>query len=370
MSPIICHRRRDSSHRVRPKDRHTLDERDQILGRAEREVAEVTARADEQAARVVRRGVRTGRRARRRARRSSPRRRSGATRLPPTLEQHAAAQRAAADDYAREVMQRLEEQLERWLGTVREGLQSLPRTGAAAWSAAQRLRARPHAVMTWPDRGRIYCATALRDISRARTSRRHHAASQAKNLKAPPRLSALPPRPGNADAVPVPALPPAAHPAPRLPELRPLSRPRSGRHRVIRGAVGAAIVARDPRGTLLSRTGQPGRRYGGRADRLPIAVERCSAVADRRGLDLRAALHGRRRAAPHRDRPAGAPLRRVRAAQHPARRPRRRRGRRAQRGRVRRSELPPMRCSPPTRCASSSSAAGPWRRCAREPCAR
>jgi len=41
-------------------------------------------------------------------------------------EQSAAAERTAADDYAREVVQRLEEQLERWLGTVREGLQSLP----------------------------------------------------------------------------------------------------------------------------------------------------------------------------------------------------------------------------------------------------
>ena len=40
--------------------------------------------------------------------------------------EHGAAQRAAADDYAREVMQRLEDQLEQWLETVREGLQSLP----------------------------------------------------------------------------------------------------------------------------------------------------------------------------------------------------------------------------------------------------
>ena len=46
-------------------------------------------------------------------------------------EQHAAAQRAAADDYAREVMQRLEEQLERWLGTVREGLQVAARNRRA-----------------------------------------------------------------------------------------------------------------------------------------------------------------------------------------------------------------------------------------------
>jgi hypothetical protein len=105
--------------------RHTLDERDQILERAEHEVAEVTARAGEEAARTVREAqaqaaslvaehaiVATATE-QARARVSD-------------AEQHAALQRTAADDYAREVMQRLEEQLERWLGTVREGVQSLP----------------------------------------------------------------------------------------------------------------------------------------------------------------------------------------------------------------------------------------------------
>ncbi|MDQ6847319.1 MAG: hypothetical protein M3019_07020 [Candidatus Dormibacteraeota bacterium] len=105
--------------------RHTLDERDQILDRAEREVGAVTARAEEEAVRVVREAqaqaaslvdehviVTTAT--------------DQARALVRDAEQHAAAQRTAADDYAREVMQRLEEQLERWVGTVREGIQSLP----------------------------------------------------------------------------------------------------------------------------------------------------------------------------------------------------------------------------------------------------
>ena len=105
--------------------RHTLDERDQILERAEREVAKVAARADEEAARIVREAE---------AHASSMVAEhqivAAATEQARTLageaEAHAAAQRSAADDYAREVMQRLEEQLERWLATVREGLHSLP----------------------------------------------------------------------------------------------------------------------------------------------------------------------------------------------------------------------------------------------------
>ncbi len=105
--------------------RHTLDERDQILDRAEREVAEVTARAGEEAARVVREAQ-----AQAAALVDEHAIVSTATERARVLvgeaEQHAATQRAAADDYAREVMQRLEEQLERWLATVREGLQSLP----------------------------------------------------------------------------------------------------------------------------------------------------------------------------------------------------------------------------------------------------
>jgi uncharacterized membrane-anchored protein len=109
--------------------RHTLDERAQMLERAEREVAEVTGRADEEAARAVREAqaqaaslveehtiVRSAT--------------EQAHTVVADAERHAAAQRRAADDYAHEVMQRLEEQLERYLATVREGLQTLPQPPA------------------------------------------------------------------------------------------------------------------------------------------------------------------------------------------------------------------------------------------------
>jgi cell division septum initiation protein DivIVA len=109
--------------------RHTLDERDQILERAGRDVAEVTARAEEEAERIVRES-----RAQAASLIDEHAIVRAATEQAQTLvaqaEQNAAAQRAAADDYAREVMQRLEEQLERWLTTVREGLQSLPQAPA------------------------------------------------------------------------------------------------------------------------------------------------------------------------------------------------------------------------------------------------
>jgi hypothetical protein len=105
--------------------RHIVDERDQILERAEREIADISARTEEAAARQLREAQ---------AQAASLVEEhvivSTATERARVLladaEQSAAAERAAADDYAREVVQRLEEQLERWLGTVREGLQSLP----------------------------------------------------------------------------------------------------------------------------------------------------------------------------------------------------------------------------------------------------
>jgi hypothetical protein len=105
--------------------RHTVDERDEMLERAAREGAELTTRAEEEAARLVREArahaatlvdehaivlTATAR----------------AHDLVGEAEKQAASERSAADDYAHEVMQRLEDQLERWLGTVREGLQSLP----------------------------------------------------------------------------------------------------------------------------------------------------------------------------------------------------------------------------------------------------
>jgi hypothetical protein len=105
--------------------RHTLDERDQILDRSEREVAEVIRRAEEQAARVV--GEADAKAASLTDEHAIVKAATEQARaLVADAEQTAAAQHTAADDYAREVMQRLEEQLDRWLATVREGLQSLP----------------------------------------------------------------------------------------------------------------------------------------------------------------------------------------------------------------------------------------------------
>ncbi len=109
--------------------RHTLDERDQILERAEHEVADVTARAEEEAARLVREATaQAAQLVDEHAIVTSATEQARA--LLADAEQHGLAQRAAADDYAREVMQRLEEQLERWLATVREGLNSLPQPPA------------------------------------------------------------------------------------------------------------------------------------------------------------------------------------------------------------------------------------------------
>ena len=111
--------------------RDALDERDEMLERAGREAAETIARAAEEAERVVRE-------ARAEAERLVADHAIVATATEharDTVEEadrHAAAQRAAADDYAREVMRRLEEQLERWLGTVREGLSALPAAETAA----------------------------------------------------------------------------------------------------------------------------------------------------------------------------------------------------------------------------------------------
>jgi len=109
--------------------RHTLDERDQILGRAEREVAEVSSRAEQEATRLV--GDATAQATALVDDHAVLRTASEQARaLVADADQHATAQRAAADDYAREVMQRLEEQLERWLTTVREGVASLPQAAA------------------------------------------------------------------------------------------------------------------------------------------------------------------------------------------------------------------------------------------------
>ncbi|MBJ7608600.1 MAG: hypothetical protein JF887_04095 [Candidatus Dormibacteraeota bacterium] len=105
--------------------RHTLEERDRTLERSAREAADVSSRAQEEAERTVRE-------ARAQAAslieehvivRAATER---ANSLVAEAQQQILSQRTAADDYAHQVMRRLEEQLERWLATVREGLQSLP----------------------------------------------------------------------------------------------------------------------------------------------------------------------------------------------------------------------------------------------------
>ena len=111
--------------------RHAVEERDQMLERAARESAELASRAQEEAERMVREAQAHAatlvdehaivREATQRA-----------ADVVAEAERQAASERSAADDYAREVMQRLEDQLERWLGTVREGLQGLPAAPATS----------------------------------------------------------------------------------------------------------------------------------------------------------------------------------------------------------------------------------------------
>lgn len=110
--------------------RHLLDERHEMLGRAAADSAELGRRAQEEAERLVREAqaqasalvadheiVRTAT--------------AQAREIVTQAEERATLERSGADDYAREVMGRLEDQLERWLRTVREGMQELPAQPAA-----------------------------------------------------------------------------------------------------------------------------------------------------------------------------------------------------------------------------------------------
>jgi DNA anti-recombination protein RmuC len=116
--------------------RHTVDERDQMLERAEHEAAELNAQAQRAAAQLSARAQEEAERMVREAQAHAAamieeheivrRATQSADALVTEAEAAAAAQRAAADDYAHEVMRRLEDQLERWLARVRDGLQSLP----------------------------------------------------------------------------------------------------------------------------------------------------------------------------------------------------------------------------------------------------
>ena len=110
--------------------RHTLDEREQLLERAARDAEEIVARAQEEAERLVREAE--ARASALVAENAITSRAAEQARVALTdAEQQAAAERNAADDYARDVMLRLEGQLANWLVTVREGLDALPRAPEA-----------------------------------------------------------------------------------------------------------------------------------------------------------------------------------------------------------------------------------------------
>lgn len=109
--------------------RHLLEDRARLVERAQREAEELAERSTADAERRLRDAeARVEALLAQHAVTREAEQRAAA--LLAEAEAQAADQRGAADDYAREVMQRLEEQLDRWLGTVREGLQALP--GAAA----------------------------------------------------------------------------------------------------------------------------------------------------------------------------------------------------------------------------------------------
>lgn len=117
--------------------RHTLDERDRLLERAARDSQDTGVRAQEEAARLLREAeARAAQLVDEHAIVIAAQERARATIA--DAEQRAAADRAAADAYARDVMGRLEDQLDRWLATVREGMQSLP--GVSAAPRARRAR--------------------------------------------------------------------------------------------------------------------------------------------------------------------------------------------------------------------------------------
>ena len=111
--------------------RHMLDERDGMLDRAAADSADLGRRAQEEADRLVREAHAHAAAlvADHEIVRAATER---ATEIVTEAEERATMERSGADDYAREVMGRLEEQLDRWLRTVREGMQELPAKPRAA----------------------------------------------------------------------------------------------------------------------------------------------------------------------------------------------------------------------------------------------
>ena len=121
--------------------RHALEEREQLMERATREAEALGERSSRDAAELAQRSSEEAERAVREAharaeelvadhavtREATERART----LVAEAERYATEQREQADAYAREVVTRLAEQLERWLDTVRGGLGSDPAAGAA-----------------------------------------------------------------------------------------------------------------------------------------------------------------------------------------------------------------------------------------------
>jgi membrane protein involved in colicin uptake len=112
--------------------RHALEEREQLMERASREAENLTERSTRDATELAQRSAEEAERAVREARARAEElvadhaiTRDATERARTTVaeaERYAAEQREQADAYAREVVTRLAEQLERWLDTVRGGL--------------------------------------------------------------------------------------------------------------------------------------------------------------------------------------------------------------------------------------------------------
>lgn len=105
--------------------RHTLDDRERIVGMAREEADQLLARADQEAQRLVTEAAEqaAGMVAESEILRQA---RAHGAQLITEAEEHAASIRAEADTYARDVMTQLEEQLMRAVATVRKGIETLP----------------------------------------------------------------------------------------------------------------------------------------------------------------------------------------------------------------------------------------------------
>jgi len=107
--------------------RHTMEDRERILGEARHDADQAIARASDEAQRLVREaGERAVELVGEHA--ITLQARAHAASLVSDAETQAASVRAEVDAYAREVMVKLEEQLARAASTVRKGIDALPRS--------------------------------------------------------------------------------------------------------------------------------------------------------------------------------------------------------------------------------------------------